>query len=390
MKFLCKTSDLLHALTLVSRAISTQQALPILGNILFQAEGRRCTVSATDLEFSIVTSLDAHIENEGSVTVPARAILNFAQYNSDTEVLIETIEGTQLRCVSDHAKTTIAGESATEYPAIPPIKKQTVFTLDGRSLFEALQLTTFTCARSTLRPVLSGVYLCAEKGELALVGTDSYRLSESKISIKGGDTSFSCIVPMKVLDELKGILSRQRGEEGTENKGKKEKVDIAETPSVSTAEIILSDQQIRIAIGNTQLFSRLIEGKFPDYHQIVPQKETTRALIPTRELVTSIKRMHYFAKEMNNNLTFTMKEGGVRVTTPQTQAGKDEAEIPADITGAGNKIALSSAYILDFLAHVDEDTVDMRVIDSMHPAVFRLLRSPHFLHLVMPLRLQEE
>src|SRR3989344_5489194 len=282
MKFLCKTSDLLHALTLVSRAISTQQALPILGNILFQAEGRRCTVSATDLEFSIVTSLDAHIENEGSVTVPARAILNFAQYNSDTEVLIETIEGTQLRCVSDHAKTTIAGESATEYPAIPPIKKQTVFTLDGRSLFEDLQLTTFTCARSTLRPVLSGVYLCAEKGELALVGTDSYRLSESKISIKGGDTSFSCIVPMKVLDELKGILSRQRGEEGTENKGKKEKVDIAETPSVSTAEIILSDQQIRIAIGNTQLFSRLIEGKFPDYHQIVPQKETTRALIPTR------------------------------------------------------------------------------------------------------------
>lgn len=387
MKFLCKTEDMLQALTLVSRAISTQQSLPILGNILFQAEGRRCIVSATDLELSIVTSLDAQIENEGSVTVPARAILNFAQYNSDTEVLVETIEGTQLRCISDHAKATISGESATEYPTIPPIKKQTTFTLDMHALFAALQLTTFTCARSTLRPVLSGVYLCAQKGELTLVGTDSYRLSESKIPIKGGDTSFSCIVPVKVLDELKGILSRRRGEEGGENKEKK---DIEETSAGTTAEIVLSDQQIRITVGNTQLFSRLIEGKFPDYHQIIPQKEGTRALLPTRDLVTSIKRMHYFAKEMNNNLTFSLKEGGVKVKTPQTQAGRDEAEIPADITGAESKIALSSAYILDFLSHVDEDTIDMRVTDSMHPAVFHLLHAPHFLHLVMPLRLQEE
>lgn len=387
MKFLCKTSDLLRALTLVSRAISTQQSLPILGNILFQAEGRRCTVSATDLELSIVTDLSAQIENEGSVTVPARAILNFAQYNSDTEVLIETIEGTQLRCVSDHAKTTIAGESATEYPAIPPIKKQTAFTLDAHVLFDALQLTTFTCARSTLRPVLSGIYLCAEKGELTLVGTDSYRLSESKIPIKGGDSSFSCIVPVKVLDELKGILSRQKGEEGDRDQKKE---DIKNVPAAPIAEVTLSDQQVKITIGNTQLFSRLIEGKFPDYHQIIPQTESTRALVPTRDLVTSIKRMHYFAKEMNNNLTFTLKESGMTVATPQTQAGRDEAVIPADITGSGNKVALSSAYILDFLAHVNEDTVDMRVIDSMHPAVFRLLHSPHFLHLVMPLRLQEE
>ena len=386
MKFLCKTGELLQALTLVSRAISTQQALPILGNILFQAEGRRCTVSATDLELSIVTGFDAQIENEGSITVPARAILNFAQYNSDTEVLIETTEGTHLHCVSDHAKATISGESATEYPAIPPIKKQTTFTLDVHALFGALQLTTFTCARSTLRPVLSGVYLCAEKGELTMVGTDSYRLSESKIPIKGGDTSFSCIVPVKVLDELKGILSRRRGEENSDNKDK----NIEDVPAVSTAEIILSDQQIRVTIENTQLFSRLIEGKFPDYHQIIPQKEATRALLPTRDLITSIKRMHYFAKEMNNNLTFSMKEGAVKMATPQTQGGKDEAEIPADITGAASKIALSSAYILDFLGHVNEDTIDMRVTDSMHPAVFYLLHSPHFLHLVMPLRLQEE
>src|SRR3990167_9751906 len=120
MKFSCSTSDLLQALTLVSRAIGSQQALPILGNILMVAEGKRCTVSATDLELSIVTSFEAKIENEGSITVPAKAILNFAQYNNDPEVLLETSEGTQLKCTSKHAKTLISGEVATEYPTISP------------------------------------------------------------------------------------------------------------------------------------------------------------------------------------------------------------------------------------------------------------------------------
>src|SRR3989338_11114175 len=116
MKLLCKTIDLQQALHLVSRAISNQQALPILGNILLEAEGKRCTVSATDLELSIITSFGANIENEGAITIPAKAFLNFAQYNSDDEILLETSEGTQLKCTSKHTKTMIAGEAAQEYP----------------------------------------------------------------------------------------------------------------------------------------------------------------------------------------------------------------------------------------------------------------------------------
>src|SRR5688500_9482092 len=100
MKFVCKTSDLLQALQLVSRAISGQQALPILSNILFKVSGTQCTLSATDLELSIITSFDAIIEREGSITIPAKAIVNFAQYNNDPEVTLELIDGTQLKCSS--------------------------------------------------------------------------------------------------------------------------------------------------------------------------------------------------------------------------------------------------------------------------------------------------
>lgn len=387
MKFLCKTSDFLQALHLVSRAIGGQQALPILGNILLEAEGKRCTVSATDLELSVVTSFEADIENEGSITVPAKAILNFAQYNSDEEVLLETSEGTQLKCTSKHAKTVIAGEAASEYPTIAPIKKETSFTLDAAPLLEALHMVTFASAKTTLRPVLSGVYLRSEKGSLILVATDSYRLSEYKLKTTASGSDISCIIPAKVLEELKSILGSKKGEKETRNEeGKKKK----EAPTEKKVEVALSSQQIELRAGPTQLLSRLIEGKFPDYQQIIPKEKKTTITFPTKELTTVIKRMHYFAKETNNNLTFNFAKGEAYITTPQTQAGKDEATLSVEISGGNNKIALSSSYLLDFLGHIDDENVEMQVMDSMHPAVFRLPSNDKLLHLIMPLRMQEE
>jgi DNA polymerase-3 subunit beta len=389
MKFSCQKEDLLQALTLVSRAIGGQQALPILGNILLEAEGKRCTVSATDLELSIITSFEANIENEGSITIPAKAFLNFAQYNSDEEVLLETSEGVQLKCTSKHAKTVIAGEPAQEYPTITPIVKETSFTLDIPPLLDALHMVTFASAKTSLRPVLSGVYLRAEKGQLIFVATDSYRLSEFRIDAQPSGSDISCIIPVKVLEELRSILSSKKSE--SEDRKKKDtdskKEDAKKTPQV---DVSLSSQQIELRIGNTTLLSRLIDGKFPDYQQIIPNEVKTTVSLPTKELITTVKRMHYFAKEINNNLTFEFSKGSVHIATPQTQAGKDETTLSAEVTGDDNKIALSSSYLLDFLSHVDDSEVEFRLTDSMHPAVFHTTSNALFLHLIMPLRIQEE
>lgn len=388
MKFSCNTSELLQALHLVSRAIGTQQALPILGNILIQVEGKRCTVSATDLELSIVTAFEAKIENEGAITIPAKAILNFAQYLNDPEVLLETSEGTQLKCTSKHAKTLIAGEAASEYPTIARVEKQTAFTLDADSLLHALSVVTFASAKTSLRPVLSGVYVRTEKGKLILVATDSYRLSEYRMPLKGGEAELSCIIPTKILDELKVILGARKSdkkssdekEEGERKRSKAEELKV---------EAILSRQQIEFQVGGTRLLSRLIDGKFPDYEQIIPKDTKTKALFDTRNLVLPVRRMHYFAKELNNTLTFHLAKGAAKVSTPATQAGRDEAEIQVEKTGDDNKIALSSSYLLDLLGHIESDQVEMQVVDSMHPAVFTLPSEKPFLHLIMPLRMQE-
>ena len=387
MKFSCRTTDLLQALQLTNRAIGSQQALPILGNILIKVEGKRCTVSATDLELSITTSFEAKIENEGAITVPAKAILNFAQFNNDPEVLLETNEGTQLRCISKHTKTAIAGEAASEYPTITAIEKQTAFTLPSEPTIAALHLVTFASAKTSLRPVLSGVYVRSERGKLVFVATDSYRLSEFSIPLPGVDQDISCIIPTKILEELRFILSGKKSEKRDQ---KDEETKKKEKPALPLLEVTLNKQQIEFQAGPTRLLSRLIDGKFPDYKQIIPKDTTTTAQFSTSELTTAVRRMHYFAKEINNNLTFHLGKGQTRIHTPQTQMGKDEAVLVVEAGGKENKIALSSSYLLDLLGHSESDQIIMQVEDSTHPAVFTLPNEQHFLHLIMPLRLQEE
>lgn len=387
MKFTCNTSDLLHALQLCGRAISAQQALPILQNIHLRAEGKRCTVTATDLELSIVTSFAASIEREGAITIPSKAVINMAQYMDDPELLLEAVEGTQLRCTSSRTKTLLSGEAATEYPSIPPIDKKTAFTIHSTPLLTALNLVTFASARSSLRPVLSGVSVRSEKGMFTLVATDSYRLSEYTIPATGATEEISCIIPVKVLEELKAMLAAQKPLPAAAKKTKGGGADLEKDDQL--VGVVLSQQQIELSVGSTKLLSRLIEGKFPDYKQIVPPATGCTAALSIRELTTAVKRMHYFAKEVNNNITCSVKDGAVQVMTPQTPLGRDEAVLQAETKGEG-KIALSSSYLLDFLAHANGDTLTLGIVDSMHPAVFRLSADPALLHLIMPLRMQEE
>ena len=207
--------------------------------------------------------------------------------------------------------------------------------------------------------------------------------------MEGGTSDLSCIIPTKILEELKIILGARKGEKKPSDKTDKKEKDVVKASSLKV-EATMSKQQIEFQIGSTHLLSRLIDGKFPDYEQIIPKDTKTKVLFSTQELLVATRRMHYFAKEMNNNLTFHITKGQARVITPQTQAGRDEASFIVEKSGDDNKIALSSSYLLDFLGHTGDSNVEMRIVDSVHPAVFVAPQTPHCLHLIMPLRMQEE
>lgn len=382
MKFTCNTQELLSALHLVSRAIGTQQALPILGNVLVQAEDGKLTLSATDLELSILVEVQATVSDNGSITVPSKAFVNFVQYNNDSEVTLELIDNAKVKCSSAHAKAMIAGENASDYPTITTVDGQSTFTLESESFLRALHLVTFAAAKTTLRPVLSGVFMKGENGSLTFVATDSYRLSEYSLPVEGV-SQMQCIIPSKILDEMHAVLAGKKGDKKPSEK----------TPDDSGAtrvQVILGRQQVEMRAGPVRLISRLIEGKFPDYHQIVPKDTKTKVLFPVQDFQTAVKRLHYFAKEVNNNVTFQCGESETKLSTLQTQLGKDEATVSAELTGEENKIALSSSFLLDFLGRINSDVVEMRMTDSLHPAVFKLTDEESYLHLIMPLRMQEE
>jgi DNA polymerase-3 subunit beta len=220
------------------------------------------------------------------------------------------------------------------------------------------------------------------------VGTDSYRLSEYKLAVSGMSGDISCIIPAKVLEELRVIIGgKPQDEEPSPKKGeKKEK----KTKGQGTIEVHLGSQQIEVHSGSTQLLSRLIDGKFPNYTQILPKEKSTTITIPTHDLFTAIKRMHYFAKETNNNITFSVEGDSLKLTTQETQLGKDESTIAIEKQGENNKIALSSSYILDYLSHTESDSLTVELSDKQHPAVFKTASHPESLHLIMPLRMSGE
>jgi DNA polymerase-3 subunit beta len=234
---------------------------------------------------------------------------------------------------------------------------------------------TFASAKTMTRPVLSGVSLVSTENILTLAATDSYRLSECILPVPSIPSGMSCIIPARFLDELRGVVSTLQG---------------SLTEKIEMIEFYISTQQIEVRIGSTKLISRLIEGKFPDYKQILPKERKTTLTLKVKDLLSSIKRLHYFAKEQSNNITFSITGGVVSLTTRQTQLGRDEAIIEGGAEGEENKIALSSLYIIDFLSRLNENEVTLEILDRFHPAVFRLTGDQNILHLVMPLRITEE
>lgn len=344
-----------------------------------------CTISATDLELSILTECPAVIESPGAITIPAKAILNYAQYTTGPQVQIEVVDGQSVRCTSGKSKTVLSGESAADYPTITQTQSSSEFSLDAASLLQALNLVTFASAKNSLRPVLSGVSMKSDERGIVLAATDSYRLSEYilQTTVSG---EVSCIVPVKVLDEARTILSAQKPPRRSPTE---EAAPEGTRTEAQPVHILLSSQQIELRIGSTRLISRLIEGTFPDYQQIIPKQHQLQALVPVRDLSVAVKRMHYFAREVNNNLTLRFTQSSLHMHTPQTPGGKDEADIGIESNGE-SAIALSSSYLLDFLAHTSEDSVEIRVQDSMHPALFHLPGMQQYVHLIMPLRMQEE
>jgi DNA polymerase-3 subunit beta len=365
MKIICTKENLRKALNLTSKIISSTTTLPILNNLLLKTEAGQLKISSTNLEVAIKTWVGGQIENPGEITVPAKTMADFVNNTTEDKITLES-QKTDLLIKTSSTESVLKGLPAEDFPLIPEIKPIATVSLKTQELIEALSQISFATAFSETQPELAGVLFYFQGNHLRLAATDRYRLAEKALDLtKPLEQELKIIVPNRAVGELQRMLS-----DGGEQ-----------------TEIMLSDNQVLFHSGATELISRIIEGQYPDYQQIIPREFASKILVNTQELISALKLTGLFAQDNNSVEMEALKaEKSLVLNAVSQKYGSNITRVPAQITGEDNRIIFNYRYILDCLNHLQQDKVELRLINSTSPAMIVPKEDPSYLYLVQPIK----
>jgi DNA polymerase-3 subunit beta len=365
MKLKVTQENLNKALSVVSRvAVSRTPTLPILANILIKADKNLITVSSTNLEIATTVRVAGKITEPGSITVPARLISEFVANLPDETIDME-LNNQSLIIKSKQYKSTINGISAEEFPSLPTISKNTHLTIPSANLKGALSQTVFAASNDEARQVLTGVFMTVIDGELFLVATDSYRLAEKNIG--KNDHEIKVLIPSSAMQDLARIIQDNSGD----------------------IDIYVDESQVQFSCGDVELISRLIDGNFPDYKQLIPANGEVTLTINKEDFINITKVSSLFARESAGSITLDVSEEKqeVSIRSIASQVGDNTSKASAKIKGEGD-VTLNSRYLLDALNAFKSDSITMYFTGKTSPCVLRSAdaKQADYQHIVMPLR----
>jgi DNA polymerase-3 subunit beta len=271
-----------------------------------------------------------------------------------------------LHLKSQHFEANINGISAEEFPTIPLLPKDLVCSIKKDDLIDAIKKVSISPANDETRPVLAGIYFNFEDKVLTLAATDSYRLSEKKLNLEEALPDRKFIVPSRTMLEVLRIASG----------------DDAGSIAISSTE-----NQILFKIGETQVISRLIEGAFPNYSQIIPAKSKIKAVVVYSELLSAIKMAALFAKNSANNVKIKTDGQGLAISSMANEAGDTVSKIAAEVTGGEIEIAYNVRYVLDVLQVIQSDKVILEFNDDASAGLIKTSKDKGFIYIVMPLKI---
>ncbi len=373
MLFTSTKENFSHALNLINSVAGRGGNLPILSNILIHAKESNVELIATDLEIALRMNVRAKVDKTGSFTVPAKTLNDVVQLISDNSIEIELKEN-ELEVRAGSSSTKIKGQSDEEFPVIPEIEENHHYLLDAQLFKDSLSKVLIAAARNEIRPELAGTYfglLTGGNKELVLAATDSYRLAEKKIPVKQGEDEVSCIVPIKTVSEMIKVIGLSKGEQ-----------------SESDVRLWVSDNQIAIRYNGFEMTSRLVDGKYPDYTQIIPSSFKTTATLPVDTTIKHIKAASLFTTNGINAVSFDVNasENNIAVSSTSAQTGEHSSVVDADVSGEENSILLNHRYVLDGLQHINGTDVEFLLNSSEMPCMFRGKGDESYLYIVMPIR----
>ena len=362
MKLQVTQENLSKALSSVSKVANTRGTLPILSNVVLKTIDGRLSIAATNLEIAITHYIGAKIKETGSITVPARLMQDFI--NSLPSGIIDlSLEDSKLHISTDKYKSTVNGMSAEDYPVTPDITNGKSWTISAKLLKQSLQQVVVSASSDESRPVLTGVYWHTFEGFLYIVATDSYRLAEKKLIATKDEIDL--LLPVSAMQDLLRIIGDEEG-------------DITVTHD---------DQQVLFKVGDIELITRLIDGKYPDYRKLIPKSFSSDATLKKADLSNITKVSSLFARESAGSVTLKLDTDSQQVSIKSiaTQIGENTASASAVVTSDGD-ITLNSRYILDALHSLFGSDVAIAFNGKLEPCVLTDPSATDYVHIIMPLK----
>ena len=377
MEFICEKKEIQGGVSTVEKIVATRSTLPIIGNILFELSKNSVKLSANNLEMGIELGIKATVSKEGSFLLPAKTLSGIVSRLPETSVGFKVAENGMVKITYDHSHFTLHSLPPDEFPVLPKVKDGKSFSVEAKTMASMIKHTIFSVSNSEEKYVLTGVLLEAGKSSFAgdtstlrLIATDGYRLAKigAKIS-SGAEGNISVIVPAKALSELGKIL---------------------EGKSEGAVKIVISAEQISFKYGDVYLVSRLIQGQFPDYKQVIPKKSATRLTLDTEDFLKAAERAAVIASGSANVTSFEVKGGKMHISANTPDVGSVDEVLDAEIKGAEKaKVSFNVRLITDVLNVVEADKVVVELGEGLSPGVIRPEGEAEYLYIVMPIRTQE-
>lgn len=365
MRATCARKDLHQGVQTVSRAIAGRSAWPILNNVLLRTEDGHIRLTAFDLELGIECSVPATIEEEGSLTVPARLIAEMLSTLPDADVQISVDEQNAVNVKCGKSDYTLLGLPPEEFRPLPEIPDGRGFEITQAALHDMITQTVFAVSPDESRAILTGILLILQENGIKLVSTDGHRLALRTSTVANATGEASCIVPRRAFDELSRLLEEED----------------------SPVTVSIADSQIKFVVNGVTIVSRLIEGQFPNYERVIPTECDKKLTIPAEEFLARVRRASIVARENANRVVFRAEGDRLIITAESGDVGKAYEELEIVKEGEDVEIAFSAKYLIEFLSVVGTEGVFMELSGPLNSGAMKPVGNDDYLYVVMPMQI---
>ena len=375
MKFKINKDHFSNGLQQVLNVVGTRAAMPILGNVLIEAESGHLSLTTTNLDIGIRCRITADIEAEGSITLPVRKLATIVKELPQKEVLVQVESNNQAKITSGGSLFKVMGIATDDFPPLPTFENQHVFQLEQQDLLSMLKSVSFAQSTDENRYILNGVYFNFSDDNLTLVATDGRRLALTNFELNTNDSdSGNLILPAKTVTEIERLV------------GKGEGVKIAFNDRQVAFEIAIDDDEGDSGlVDQIYLVSKIVEGNFPNYRQVIPKETEHRVKIERELFLECVHRAALVTSEKSNSVKFKMSDNLMEISGSSTEYGESHETMAIAYTGPEVQVAFNPSFIEEPLRALTQDEIYFEFKDELSPGIVKTLNN--FICVIMPLRL---